>query len=126
MPPGKPDDRDSTSAGGREGSAAGVVAIPTGPVEPIPLLLDATRIRSTYTNFVRVTGTPEEVILDMGLNKQQPHGGTESVAVTDRIVLSFHTAKRLLNALRMSVLRHETNFGPLETDVRRRLVKKST
>lgn len=124
MPSRQPDDRDSTPDGGREGPPVGVVAVPAGPVEPIPLRLDATRIRSTYTNFVRVTGTAEEVILDMGLNKQQPHGGPESMAVTDRIVLSFHTAKRLLNALRMSVLRHEANFGPLETDVRRRLVNK--
>jgi hypothetical protein len=46
------------------------------------------------------------------------------VAVTRRIVLSFYTAKRLLNAITMSVQRHEANFGRLETDVRSRLLKK--
>jgi len=113
--------------GGREERVAGVVAVPTGPVEPQPLLLDETLLQSAYTNFVRVTGTAEEVILDVGLNKEQPQGGIQpTVEITQRIVVSFYTAKRLLNAIRMSVLRHEANFGRLETDVRRRLVKKAT
>jgi hypothetical protein len=103
------------------------VAVPAGPVEPQPLLLDESLLRSTYTNFVRVTGTAEEVILDVGLNKEQARGGIQpEVEITQRIVLSFYTAKRLLNAIRMSVLRHEANFGRLETDVHRRLIKKSS
>ena len=36
--------------------------------EPVPV--DETSIAATYANFCRVTGTPEELIVDFGLNKQ--------------------------------------------------------
>lgn len=117
-------DQKDRAGGGLEGAAAGVTVVPSRPVEPLPLLLDETLLTSAYTNFVRVTGTPEEVILDVGLNKGAQTDAPGSVEVTRRIVLSFYTAKRLLNAVTMSVRRHEAAFGPLETDVRRRLIKK--
>ena len=76
----------------------------------------------TYANFCRVTGTPEELILDFGLNAQ-PYGmPTDPVEVKQRIVLNYFTAKRMLQALHMSVQRHEQAFGVLETDVNKRVV----
>lgn len=73
-----------------------------------------------YANFCRVTGTPEELIIDFGLNAQ-PHGTpTEPISVNQRIVTNYFTAKRLLHALAMSVQRHEQAFGVLETDVQKR------
>ena len=78
----------------------------------------------TYANFCRVTGTPEELILDFGLNSQ-PYGvPTEPVQVKQRIVTNYYTAKRMLQALHMSVQRHEQAFGVLETDVQKRVVAK--
>ena len=79
----------------------------------------------TYANFCRVTGTPEELILDFGLNSQ-PYGvPTEPVQVKQRIVTNYYTAKRMLQALHLSVQRHEQAFGVLETDVQKRVVAKS-
>lgn len=75
-----------------------------------------------YANFCRVTGTPEELILDFGLNSQPMGVPTEPVDVKQRLVLNYFTAKRLLQALHMSVLRHEQAFGALETDVNKRVV----
>ena len=76
----------------------------------------------TYANFCRVTGTPEELILDFGLNSQ-PYGvPTEPVQVKQRIVTNYYTAKRMLQALHLSVQRHEQAFGVLETDVQKRVV----
>lgn len=76
-----------------------------------------------YANFCRVTGTPEELILDFGLNSQ-PYGvPTEPVQVKQRIVTNYYTAKRMLQALHLSVQRHEQAFGVLETDVQKRVVK---
>lgn len=76
-----------------------------------------------YANFCRVTGTPEELILDFGLNSQ-PYGmPTEPVQVKQRIVTNYFTAKRMLQALHLSVQRHEQAFGVLETDVQKRVVK---
>ena len=79
----------------------------------------------TYANFCRVTGTPEELILDFGLNSQ-PYGvPTDPVQVRQRIVTNYYTAKRMLQALHLSVQRHEQAFGVLETDVQKRVVTKS-
>jgi hypothetical protein len=74
-----------------------------------------------YANFCRVTGTPEELILDFGLNAQ-PMGADSNIAVTQRLILNYFTAKRLLQALAMSIQRHEQAFGALETDVQKRVV----
>jgi hypothetical protein len=77
---------------------------------------------SSYANFCRVTGTPEELIIDFGLNPQPVGIPTEPVVVTQRIVTNYYTAKRMLHALHLTVQRHEQAFGVLETDIQRRLV----
>ena len=83
--------------------------------------LDDSTVTSCYANFCRVTGTPEELIIDFGLNTQ-PVGVPENpIRINDRIILNHYTAKRLLAALSMSVQRHEAAFGVLETDVRKRV-----
>jgi hypothetical protein len=76
----------------------------------------------TYANFCRVTGTPEELILDIGLNSQPFNVPTDPIEVGQRIVMNYYTAKRLLQALNLSVQRHEQAFGVLETDVQKRAV----
>jgi Protein of unknown function (DUF3467) len=75
-----------------------------------------------YANFCRVTGTPEELIIDFGLNAQPFGVPTEPVEVKQRIVTNYFTAKRMLQALAMSVQRHEQAFGVLETDVQKRVI----
>lgn len=74
-----------------------------------------------YANFCRVTGTPEELIIDFGLNAQPFGTPTEPIEVKQRLVVNYFTAKRLLQALSMSVQRHEAAFGVLETDVQKRV-----
>lgn len=89
------------------------------------LLVDDSVISSRYSNYARVTGTPEELIVDFGLNidasQRAPAGPQAAVSIDRRIVMSFLTAKRLWSAVHMAVQRHEATFGPVETDVRRRL-----
>ena len=75
----------------------------------------------SYANFCRVTGSPEELIIDFGLNSQPMGVPTDPIAIKQRIIVNFYTAKRLLAALHMSVQRHEQAFGILETDVQKRL-----
>lgn len=79
---------------------------------------------SSYSNFCRVTGTPEELIIDFGLNAQPFGVPTEAVQITQRIVTNYYTAKRLLHALHLSVQRHEQAFGVLETDVNKRVIQR--
>lgn len=73
-----------------------------------------------YANFCRVTGTPEELILDFGLNAQ-PMGAPTNVEIKQRLVMNYFTAKRLFQALGMSIQRHESAFGVLETDIQKRV-----
>ena len=74
-----------------------------------------------YANFCRVSSSPEELILDLGLNPQPYATGNVTVEVSQRIILNHYTAKRLLSALSMALQRHEQAFGVLETDVRKRV-----
>ncbi len=118
-----------------DSTAAAPAATSTGPTEapiqgvrekqqqaaPQQLSVDDANIHATYANFVRVTGTPEELIVDFGLNKQVAGDDTNPVHLTQRLVLNFFTAKRLGAALHMAVQRHEAAFGRLETDVQKRL-----
>lgn len=83
--------------------------------------LDDSNAVSCYANFCRVTATPEEVILDLGLNPHPFGGPTVKVPVSQRLIMNFFTAKRLLAALSMTVQRHEQMFGVLETDVNKRV-----
>ena len=74
-----------------------------------------------YANFCRVSYTPEELILDMGVNPRPFGPGETTVKIQQRVILNFFTAKRLLNALAGTLQRHEQAFGVLETDVRKRV-----
>lgn len=79
-------------------------------------------VSAGYANFCRVSSTPEELILDLGLNPNPYAPGKVTVNVSQRIIMNHYTAKRLLSALSMALQRHEQAFGVLETDVRRRVV----
>src|SRR5262245_63447899 len=83
--------------------------------------VDTTALSSAYANFCRVTGTPEELVLDFGLNTQMTPVPAEPVKLTHRLVMHYFTAKRLLGALHMAVQQHEGVYGVLETDIQRRV-----
>ena len=84
------------------------------------VFVDDSGVLPSYSNFCRVTATPEEVILDFGLNPQPFATGRQDVKAIQRIVMNFYTSKRLLTALGMTIQRHEGTFGSIELDVRRR------
>jgi len=86
--------------------------------------VDDSNAATMYANFCRVTGTPEELIIDFGLNSQPMGVPNEPVMVKQRIVTNYYTAKRMLHALHLSVQRHEQAFGVLETDVQKRVIGK--
>jgi hypothetical protein len=85
------------------------------------LQIDDTKVVACYANFCRVTGTPEELIIDFGLNPQPVGIPTQPIPVTQRIITNFYTAKRMLHALQLTVQRHEATFGVLEIDIQRRV-----
>ena len=105
-------ERFGDAAEPQRGEAAGQAARVT---------VDDSQISATYSNFCRVLSTPEELILDMGLNPQPYATGDVTIKVSQRIILNHFTAKRLLSALNMALQRHEKAFGVLETDIRKRV-----
>lgn len=117
-----------SAAGGETGQAAGRAAQPQGQAaqgqaaQGQQVRVDDSKLVAMYANFCRVTGTPEELIIDFGLNPQPFGVPTEPVVVSQRIVTNFYTAKRMLHALQLTVQRHEQAFGVLETDVQKRVV----
>jgi hypothetical protein len=111
------DTQEKKEDGRVESSATPAMQPPRQP----QIEIDDSKVMALYANFCRVTGTPEELIIDFGLNPQ-PFGIPSSpIAVTQRIITNFYTAKRMLAALGMTLQRHEGTFGVLETDVQKRV-----
>jgi len=90
-------------------------------VQPVQVQVKDEDAIACYANFCRVTGSPEELIVDFGLNPQPVGVPKDPIQVKQRVIMNFFTAKRLLAALQMSVQRHEAVFGVLETDIQKRL-----
>jgi hypothetical protein len=89
------------------------------------VVVDDAGAEPTYANFCRVMATPEEVILDFGLNLQPFSPGRQDVRANHRIVMTPYTTKRLLTAIVMTIQRHEQTFGEIELDVNRRVGSQS-
>jgi hypothetical protein len=98
-------------------------AAPNSRKDERPLVtVDLSRTHTAYANFCRVTGTPEELIIDFGLNSQPMAKPNEPIEISERVVMNYFTAKRMLAALQMSLQRHEAAFGVLETNVQNRVL----
>lgn len=93
----------------------------SNPQQQKSISVDESKALSCYANFCRVTGSPEELIVDFGMNSQPMGSNDQPVEIQQRIVLNFFTAKRLLHALHVSVQRHEEVFGTIETDIQKRV-----
>lgn len=102
-------------------AAAAAPAAAAQTQQPVQVQVEDENAAACYANFCRVTGSPEELIVDFGLNPQPIGVPKDPIQVKQRIILNFFTAKRLLAALQMSVARHESVFGVLETDINKRV-----
>lgn len=96
------------------------------PAQQQQVKVNDDNVIASYANFCRVSSTPEELILDLGLNPQPLDPANTEISVGQRIILNHYTAKRLLSALSMALQRHEQAFGVLETDIRKRVVRQQT
>jgi hypothetical protein len=90
--------------------------------QPAQLPIHDSEMESLYVNFFRVTGNPDEVLLDLGMYSQvNAATGPEPVELSHRLIMNFVTAKKLAEVLRVVVARHEQAFGAVEIDPNRRL-----
>jgi hypothetical protein len=92
------------------------------PQQQIQVPIDDAGMESVYVNFYRVSGNPDEVLLDLGMYSQIfTPAGPEAVKLKHRLVMNFVTAKKLAEVLKMVVARHEQAYGVVEVDANRRL-----
>ena len=77
--------------------------------------------QTSYANFFLVTTTPEEVVLNFGINLLPPSREHElRVDISNRVVLGYISAKRLAITLSNVIQRYEAEHGVIEVDARRR------
>ena len=112
---------EKTAEKKEEVAAEPVAAAEQNPEQQVQVQVTDENAIALYSNFCRVTGSPEELIIDFGLNPQPVGVPKDPIQVKQRIIVNYYTAKRLLAALSMSVQRHEAVFGVLETDIQKRL-----
>ncbi len=79
-------------------------------------------VQPTYANLCRVTSTPEEVIMDFAVNPNA-FGKVldEPLKLNHRIIMNYHAAKRVALILNETIRRHESTYGAIELDPRKRV-----
>ena len=86
----------------------------------IQLRIDESRMSTTYANTIRTSTTPEEVILDFGINIPQQQGAEQflSFNVGSRVVMNWAGAKRLAMSLVNVVRQYEQANGEIQIQAR--------
>lgn len=88
-----------------------------GQPQNVQLMLDEREMRTTFCNAYRIHTTAEEVVVDFGFNmlNPNPQGGQQQMLfkVTERIVMSYSTTKRLTGSLSQLIRRFEQQFGEI-------------
>lgn len=90
--------------------------------KPAAPSIDASGLKSVYANVCRIAQTPNEVIIDFGMNLNF-FGQIidEPLKLENRVILSHDAAKRLCLHLTATIQAYETKYGPIELDVTKRL-----
>src|SRR5262249_58587188 len=112
------------SAMAEEGRPAPSETPPQPSTQPqqVQVPIDFSSLASGYVNWFRFTGSAEELIIDLGLAPQLGQmPPSEPIKLTHRVVMSFYTAKRLLQNLHRAISIYESHYGPVEIDPQRRL-----
>jgi len=101
---------------------SGTVSNPDAPQgEQAKLQIRDADATTAYANFFLLSSTPEEVVLNFGINLLPPTKEKEvRVDITNRTVMSYVSAKRLAVTLSNLIQRYESANGVIEIDPRRR------
>jgi hypothetical protein len=85
--------------------------------QSMQIFVDEHEMRTLYANMVRIHTTQEEVVLDLVFNMPNPNprGGPQQpqmlFKVSDRVIVSYATAKRLAQQITQLIKRYEQQFG---------------
>jgi hypothetical protein len=64
--------------------------------------------------LARVTGTPEQVVFEFGLNAKPWAGDPREFTFSHAVLMDFYTAKDLFTALERTIQMHEARFGTIQ------------
>lgn len=84
--------------------------------------IDQSNLHVTYANVCRIAQTPNEVLVDFGMNPN--FFGTildEPLKLESRVIMSHDAAKRLCLHLMATIQNFESKYGAIELDVTKRL-----
>src|SRR3954463_13083103 len=91
--------------------------------KPAAPQIEQTELKVSYANVCRIAQTPNEVIVDFGMNPN--FFGVileeEVLKLDNRIILSHDAAKRLCIHLTATIQNFEARYGVIELDVAKRL-----
>ena len=96
----------------------------------VRLRIDQSDLHTCYANAFRTNATAEEVIVDFGLNQvvsaqRQQTDATDAdgpsgeivFQLSNRVILNYYSAKRLVLTLGQLIRRYEDQFGELKLNV---------
>jgi hypothetical protein len=91
----------------------------------IRVRIDERNLQTSYVSGFRPTMTAEEVMLDLGLNLIRPTGNKEHpyelvFQASNRLIMSYYSAKRLAMTLGQIVRQFERQFGEIELNAAKR------
>jgi hypothetical protein len=91
----------------------------------IRVRIDERNLQTSYVSGFRPTMTAEEVMLDFGLNLIRPTGNKDNPVelvfqASNRLIMSYFSAKRLAIVLSQIVRRYEQQFGEIELSAAKR------
>lgn len=88
--------------------------------QQMQLRIDDSNTPFYYASTARVSGTAEEIVLDLSRGLQPSGQGQATMKIDARVILSPWSAKRLAMALGQAVTRYEQAYGTIEIDPRKR------
>ncbi|MGQ0629052.1 MAG: DUF3467 domain-containing protein [Phycisphaerales bacterium] len=87
-----------------------------GQQRQVQLRIDESKMETTYANTIRTSTTPDEVILDFGVNLPVPTPDNTPVigfSVGSRVIMNWRGAKRLAISLGQVIRQFEERNGEI-------------
>ncbi len=92
------------------------------PQQQVRVTLDERDLKTIFSNAYRIHTTAEEVVVDFGFNMPDPNPQQTTpqllFKVTDRVIMSYTSIKRLSVSLSQLIKRYEQQFGEIPTQKR--------
>jgi hypothetical protein len=90
---------------------------PQNQQRQVQLRIDESKMATTYANTIRTSTTPDEVVLDFGVNLPVPSQGEQTpvimFSVGSRVVMNWRGAKRLAISLGQVIRQFEERHGEI-------------